>query len=73
MGKHCMPEHETGAMNAFTPGELTAASQGHLFVGMKHQPPEKLLLCASESNHRYNIRNYNIRDREKQDFLKGGY
>ena len=73
MEKDCMSEYKTGAMNAFTPGELTAASQGHLFVGMRHQSPDKLLLHAPKPNHRYNIRNYNVRDREKQDFLKGGY
>ena len=36
MEKDCMPEYKTGAMNTFTQGESVAASQGHLFVGMRH-------------------------------------
>ena len=68
-----MSEYKTGAMNAYTQGESVAASQGHLFVGMRHQSPDKLAHRTPKRNHRYNIRDYNVRDREKQDFLKRGY
>ena len=60
-------------MNAFTQGESVAASQGHLFVGMRHQSPNKLVLRTPERGHCYNIRDYSVQNREKQDFLRRGY
>ena len=68
-----MPEYKTGAMNAFMQGESVAASQGHLFVGIRHQSPNKLILHTPKRGHHYNIRDYSVQDREKQDFLKRGY
>ena len=73
MKKDCISGYETGAVNAYTHGESAAASQGHLFVGMRHQSPDKLALRTPERNHRYNVRDYDVRDIEKQDFLKRGY
>jgi len=73
MEKDCMSKYKTRAMNAYTQGESVAASQGHLFVGMRHKSPDELALRTPERNHRYNIRDYDVREKEKRDFLKRGY